>query len=86
MGSAAHRFVLESYRLNDEDYFGEVDYSYRDVVLMNAYTRGLFHNLNHYRFGPDDPATASPSFTDLTRPAFMVSITSEQGIYPAQDA
>lgn len=59
-----HRFVLESYYLNPKDYFGEVDYSYRDVVLMNLYTRGLFHNLNHYRFGPDDPATISPSFED----------------------
>lgn len=60
-----HRFVLKSYFLNPKDYFGEVDYSYRDVVVFNGYARSLFHNLQHYSFGPDDPATPSPSFTDL---------------------
>jgi hypothetical protein len=60
-----HRFVLESYYLNPKDYFGEIDYSYRDVVVFNGYTRGLFHNLNHYSFGLDDPLTGDPSFTDL---------------------
>ncbi len=59
------RFVLESYFLNSKDYFGEFDYAFRDVVLINLYTRALFHNLNHYSFGTDDPATGSPSFTDL---------------------
>jgi hypothetical protein len=60
-----HRFVLESYFLNEKDYFGELDYSYRDVVVLNGYVRDLFHNLNHYSFGLDDPATLNPSFTDL---------------------
>src|SRR5574337_1071114 len=50
-----HRFVFESYFLNSKDYFGETDYSYRDVVVLNAYTRGVFHNLNHFSFGQDDP-------------------------------
>ncbi len=50
-----HRFVFESYFLNSKDYFGEADYSYRDTVVLNAYTRGVFHNLNHFRFGQDDP-------------------------------
>ncbi len=60
-----HRLVVESYFLNPKDYFGEMDYSYRDTVVFNAYMRGLFHNLQHYKFGPDDPTTLSPSFTDL---------------------
>jgi hypothetical protein len=59
-----HRFVVESYFLNNKDYFGSMDYAYKDVVILNMYTRGLFHNLNHYSFGPDDPTTTSPSFTD----------------------
>jgi opacity protein-like surface antigen len=60
-----HRFVLESYYLNPKDYFGEIDYSYRDLVVFNGYTRGLFHNLNHVTFGTDNPITVTPSFTDL---------------------
>lgn len=60
-----HRFVLESYYLNPKDYFGEVDYSFKDIVVLNGYSRNLFHNLNHYSFGPDDLTTPTPSFTDL---------------------
>jgi hypothetical protein len=60
-----HRFRLESYYLNSKDYFGELDYAYKDLVLFNMYTRSMYHNLDHYRFGPDDPTTPSPSLTDL---------------------
>jgi hypothetical protein len=60
-----HRFVLESTYLNTKDYFGELDYAYKDLVLVNGYMRDVFHNLDHLRFGVDDPATPSPSFTDL---------------------
>jgi hypothetical protein len=59
-----HRFRLESYYLNAKDYFGELDYAYKDIVLFNMYTRGLYHNLDHFTFGPDDMTTPSPSFTD----------------------
>jgi len=59
-----HRFLLESYALNPKDYFGALDYAYRDVVVFNFYARGLYHNLNHLTFGQDDPLTASPSFVD----------------------
>jgi hypothetical protein len=58
------RFKLESYYLNRKDYFGAVDYAYRDIVLINMYTRGIYHNLSHLSFGPDDPTTPSPSFVD----------------------
>lgn len=58
-----HRFVLDSYYLNPTDYFGEVDYSFTDVIVLNGYTRSLFHNLNHYSFGPDD-LSSLVTFTD----------------------
>jgi len=60
-----HRFGIESYYLNQKDYFGEVDYAWKDIVLLNGYMRGLYHNLDHYILGPDDPTTPMPSFTDL---------------------
>jgi hypothetical protein len=58
-----HRFVLESYFLNHHDYFGEMDYAYKDVVLFNGYARDMFHNLNHYNLGPAS-TTPGVSFTD----------------------
>ena len=60
-----HRFVIESTFLSTKDYYDELDYAYKDIVLFNGYTRETFHNLNHYQFGADDPLTPSPSFTDL---------------------
>jgi len=59
-----HRFLLESFALNGKDYLGELGYAYRDVVVFNFYTRGLYHNLTHVSLGKDDPLTASPSFVD----------------------
>ncbi len=43
-----HRVVVESYFLNNKDYFGQLDYAYKDIVVFDTYTRGLFHNLSHY--------------------------------------
>jgi hypothetical protein len=60
-----HRFVLESYYLNNKDYFAEGDYAFKDIVEFSGSMRGLFHNLDHFILGPDDPTTPSPSFTDL---------------------
>lgn len=71
-----HRFVFESYYLNTKDYFAETDYAFKDIVLFNWYTRGLFHNLDHYSFGPDDPTTPSPSFTDLN-PGALYSVENQ---------
>jgi hypothetical protein len=71
-----HRFVFESYYLNSKDYFAETDYAFKDIVLFNWYTRGLFHNLNHYSFGPDDLTTPSPSFTDLN-PSALYSVENQ---------
>lgn len=59
-----HRFLLEYHSLNEKDFFKSLDYSYGDMVVFNAISRRLFHNLDHYSFGPDDIGTSSPSFTD----------------------
>ncbi|HWR73140.1 MAG TPA: hypothetical protein VN604_08210 [Nitrospirota bacterium] len=59
-----HRFVLDSHYLNSKDYFADMDYSWRDVVVVNILTRGIFRNMEHLSFGADDPATGFPSFTD----------------------
>jgi hypothetical protein len=59
------RFDLETHYLNQKDYFGEMDYAYRDVVVVNGLSRSLFHNLEHQNFGPDAQTTPSTSFTDL---------------------
>jgi hypothetical protein len=71
-----HRFVFESYYLNSKDYFAGADYAFKDIVLFNWYTRGLFHNLDHYSFGPDDLTTPSPSFTDLN-PGDLYSVENQ---------
>ncbi len=59
-----HRFMLEYHSLNEKDFFKSLDYSFSDIVVFNAISRGLFHNLDHYSFGPDEAGTTSPSFTD----------------------
>lgn len=59
-----HRFVLDSHYLNKKDYFGDMDYSWRDVIVLNVLARSLFRNLEHLNIGKDDPTTPLPSFTD----------------------
>ena len=61
-----HRILLETYVQNQKDYFGEFDYSYRDIIMVNMLARSLFHNLDHYSLGKDDPATATPYFQDFS--------------------
>ncbi len=59
-----NRLLFEVHALSDKDYFGELDYSYGDIFVLNALGRSLFHNLNHYSLGEDDPTTSSPVFQD----------------------
>lgn len=61
-----HRILLETYIQNSKDYFAEFDYAYGDLVMLNMTARSLYHNLDHYTLGRDDPATAVPYFTDLS--------------------
>ena len=60
-----NRILLETYIQNSKDYFAEFDYAYKDIVMLNLTSRSLFHNLDHYSLGRDDPATLTPYFTDL---------------------
>ncbi len=60
-----HRFLLETYVLSPKEYFGEVDYAYKDVVMVNLLSRSLFHNTDHIFLGVDDPTTVSPSIIDF---------------------
>jgi hypothetical protein len=46
-----HRFMLEYHSLNEKDFFKSLDYSFSDVVVVNATSRRLFHNLDHFSFG-----------------------------------
>lgn len=59
-----HRFVFDGYYWNKKDFFADVDYSWKDVVVVNVLTRSLQHNLPHLDIGEDDPLTALPSMTD----------------------
>lgn len=59
-----NRFLLEMHALSNKEYFGELDYSYGDVFMLNGMARSLFHNLYHYSLGQDDPTTSSPAFSD----------------------
>ena len=43
-----HRFMLESYYLNEKDFFNDFDYAYSDMIMFNMNARSLFHNLDHY--------------------------------------
>lgn len=61
-----NRFLLETHVLNSKDYYGEFDYSYKDILTLNMAARSLFHNLDHYSLGQDDPATLTPYFTDMS--------------------
>ncbi len=60
-----HRFFLDTYVLSPKEYYGEMDYAYKDVVMVNVLSRSLFHNLEHLSLGTDDPTTLSPSSVDF---------------------
>jgi opacity protein-like surface antigen len=60
------RFFLETHVLSSKEYFGDLDYAYGDIVMVNLLSRSLYHNTEHVDLGADDPATASPSNVDLS--------------------
>ncbi|MEK6742799.1 MAG: hypothetical protein AABZ15_04285 [Nitrospirota bacterium] len=60
-----HRMLFETHIQNSRDYFGELDYSYKDIVMLNMASRSLFHNLDHYSIGRNDPAPGGRTVTDL---------------------
>lgn len=58
-----HRFLLETDYLNEKEYFGDFDYAYSDIAVLNVRSVGLYHNLDHYGFGLSG-AFPGVSFTD----------------------
>lgn len=71
-----HRFSIETHYVNQKDYYGDLDYAYHDIVLINALSRGIFHNIEHRSLGQDDPTTLTPSFTDLN-PTALYAIANQ---------
>ena len=60
-----HRFLFDTVVLSPKEYYGEMDYAYRDVFMFNLLSRSLFHNTEHLALGVDDPTTPSPSIIDF---------------------
>ena len=55
-----HRLHLEADVFNKKDYFIDMGYSYKDLVLFRGTNRTLFHNLDNISLIDLNPATASP--------------------------
>jgi hypothetical protein len=56
------RFLFETYVQNSKDYFTELDYSYKDIIMLNLLSRSMYHNLDHYSIGQ---STTNVTVTDL---------------------
>jgi hypothetical protein len=53
-----HRIHLEVDLLNEKDYFSDLRYAYKDLVLVRAVGRSLFHNFNAITLVPgEDPVS-----------------------------
>ena len=55
-----HRFHLEIDFKDKKDYFGDMGYSYEDIVVFRGINRTLWHNLDNISLIDLDPATPSP--------------------------
>lgn len=55
-----HRLHLDITENNSRDYFGDINYSYEDIVVFRGMFRGLYHNLDNITLVDLNPATASP--------------------------
>ncbi len=60
-----HRFLLETFVESGKEWFGDMDYAYKDVVMLTLTSRSLYKNYNHVSLGIDNPATPSPSNIDF---------------------
>jgi len=58
--SFPHRVHLDVDIENVKDYFGDVSYAYKDIVLFRGINRTLFHNLDNINLIDLDPTTSSP--------------------------
>ncbi len=55
-----HRIAFEAEVSNENDYFGEARYAYKDLVLTRLISRRLYHNLENINLIDLDTTTASP--------------------------
>jgi len=55
-----HRFFVDADFASKEDYFGDVRYSYGDLILFRWLNNTFYHNLENYRLQDYDPLTANP--------------------------
>jgi hypothetical protein len=55
-----HRIHFDLNVKNKKDFFGDGAYAYRDIVLLRARSRSLFHNLSDIELIDLDPSTSSP--------------------------
>lgn len=66
-----HRVHLDLEYMNRKDYFLDISYAYRDIVLSRVINRTLFHNLDNFHLVDLDPGGADP-FTGIASPGVMV--------------
>jgi len=59
--SFPHRFDLDFDVRNKKDYFGDMSYAYKDILLFRGINRTLYHNLVTIPLIDLNPATADPS-------------------------
>lgn len=55
--SFPHRLYLDIDLKNKNDYFGELNYAYKDLVVLKGLNRTLYHNLDSIRLFDLDPNT-----------------------------
>ncbi len=58
--SYPHRLHLDIDVKNEKDYFGDISYSYKDIILFRGINRTLWHNLVNIPLVDLDPSTPSP--------------------------
>lgn len=58
--SFPHRLQLEFDLKDRKDYFGDVGYAYKDIILFRGINRTVFHNLENINLIDLNPATPSP--------------------------
>ncbi len=51
-----HRLHIEIDALNKKDFFGDIRYAYKDIILLRDVTRGLYHNLDNIELRDPGPS------------------------------
>lgn len=72
-----HRIHLDVEYMNNKDYFLDLSYAYRDIVLSRVTNRTLFHNLDNFQLVDLDPGGVEP-FMDIMSPAVLMEDMGER--------